>query len=262
VYARLGLSRPWFEKKLELRVGWQYQVNGFPQTNVDQATVQRLGIDHVNYIGTYTGTLVLDLRDSPISPTFGLYAEVKAAVGTHFALGQYDYLQLTPEVRGFLPLGHDYVLAARTRFGTITGDVPATERYFEGGTSSMRGFSARQLSPFVRSTLDPFPNVPIGGAGLLELSAELRIPEFYKFLGLGVSAVVFIDGGDVTFTASELDPQNLHWATGFGLRLVTPIGPVGLDIAYRLNRTEHDPEMLNPNAGHHFNWLLAVGEAF
>lgn len=261
-HARLGLSRPWFEKKLELRVGWQYQVNGFPQTNVDQATVQRLGIDHVNYIGTYTGTLVLDLRDSPISPTFGLYAEVKAAVGTRFALGQYDYLQLTPEVRGFLPLGHDYVLAARTRFGTITGDVPATERYFEGGTSSMRGFSARQLSPFVRSTLDPFPNVPIGGAGLLELSAELRIPEFYKFLGLGVSAVVFIDGGDVTFTASELDPQNLHWATGFGLRLVTPIGPVGLDIAYRLNRTEHDLEMLNPNAGHHFNWLLAVGEAF
>ena len=261
-HVRVGLAKPWFDKKLELRVGWQYQVNGFPETNVDQATVQKLGIDHVNYIGAYTGTLVLDLRDSPISPTFGLYAEVKAAVGTHFALGAYDYLQLTPEVRGFLPLGSGYVLAARSRFGTITGDVPATERYFEGGTSSMRGFSARQLSPFVRSTLDPFPNVPIGGAGLFELSAELRIPPYFHFLGLKVSSVIFIDGGDVTFTASELDPQNLHWATGFGLRLVTPIGPVGLDIAYRLNRTEHDAEMLNPNPGHHFNWLLAVGEAF
>jgi outer membrane translocation and assembly module TamA len=262
VHVRLGLTKPWFERKLELRVGWQYEVNDFPASYVDQATTQGLGIDHVNYIGSYTGTLVLDLRDSPIHPTFGLYAEVRATAGTRYALGEYDYLQLTPEVRGFLPLGADYVLAARGRFGTITGDVPATERYFGGGTSSMRGFSARQLSPFVRSTLSPFPDVPIGGAGLLELGAELRIPSYFTFLGLPVSSVVFIDGGDVTFTASELDPQNLHWATGLGLRVVTPVGPVGLDIAYRLNRTEHDPEKLNPNAGHHVNWLLAVGEAF
>ncbi|HEY6034480.1 MAG TPA: BamA/TamA family outer membrane protein [Kofleriaceae bacterium] len=261
-HVRLGLAKPWFERRLELRIGWQYQVNDFPNSYVDQATDQRLGIDHVNYVGSYTGAVVLDLRDSPINPTFGLYAEVRAAVGTHFALGAYDYLQLTPQVRGFLPLGSDYVLAARARFGTITGDVPATERYFGGGTASMRGFSARQLSPFVRSTRDPLPNVPIGGAGLLELSAELRIPAYFTLLGLPVSSVLFLDGGDVTFTASELDPQNLHWATGFGLRFVTPIGPVGIDIAYRLNRTAHDAEMLNPNAGHHFNWLLAVGEAF
>jgi outer membrane protein assembly factor BamA len=261
-HVRLGLTKPWFDKKLELRVGWQYQVNGFPETNVDPTTVQRLGILNVNYIGTYSSTLVLDLRDSPISPHFGLYAEVKAAVGTRYALGEYDYLQLTPEVRGFLPLGKDYVLAARSRFGTITGDVPATERYFGGGTSSMRGFSSRQLSPFVRSTTDPFPNVPIGGAGLLELSAELRIPSYFNFLGFPISSVVFLDGGDVTFAADELDPKNLHWATGFGLRVVTPVGPVGLDIAYRLNRTEHDAAMLNPDAGHHVNWLLAVGEAF
>jgi outer membrane translocation and assembly module TamA len=260
-HVRLGLTKPWFDRKLELRVGWQYQVNGFPETNVDPTTVQRLGILNVNYIGAYTGALVLDLRDSPISPTFGLYAEVKAAVGTRYALGEYDYLQLTPDVRGYVPLGANYVLATRGRFGTITGDVPATERYFGGGTSSMRGFSARQLSPFVRSTLDPFPNVPIGGAGLLELSAELRIPSYFKLL-FPISSVVFIDGGDDTFTASELDPQNLHWAAGFGIRFVTPVGPVGIDVAYRLNRTEHDAAMLNPNAGHHFNWLLAVGEAF
>ncbi|HET9989988.1 MAG TPA: BamA/TamA family outer membrane protein, partial [Kofleriaceae bacterium] len=261
-HVRLGLAKPWFERKLELRVGWQYQVNDFPSNNVDPATVQRLGIDHINYVGAYTGALVLDLRDSPISPTYGLYAEVRAAVGSHYALGQYDYLQVTPQVRGYLPLGHDYVLAARGRFGTITGDVPATERYFGGGTSSHRGFTARQLSPFVRSTQAPFPYVPIGGAGLLEVSAELRIPSYFKFLGLPISSVVFLDGGDVTFAASDLDPTNLHWATGFGLRVVTPVGPVGLDVGFRLNRTVHDPEMLNPVAGHHVNWLLAVGEAF
>jgi outer membrane protein insertion porin family len=104
--------------------------------------------------------------------------------------------------------------------------------------------------------------VPIGGAGLLELSAELRIPSYFSFLGFPISSVVFLDGGDVTFAADQLDPKNLHWATGFGLRVVTPVGPVGLDIAYRLNRTEHDAAMLNPDAGHHVNWLLAVGEAF
>ena len=260
-HLRLGLSWPLFTKKLQLRVGWQYQINDFPDKYVDDATIAKLGIDHINYIGTYTSALILDLRDSPINTTEGIYAAVTAAKGTKFALGNFEYFQVTPEVRGYLSLAPKYVLAARLRFGTITGQVPATERYFGGGTSSMRGFGARQLSPFAMSTLDATKELPIGGAGLFETGVELRTP--FGF-GLPLSSVFFVDGGDVTFVTSDIDPSNLHWAAGYGLRVPTPIGPIGVDLAYRLTRTKDDG--INPDPVHswydYFNLLIAVGEAY
>ena len=264
-HGRLGLASPLHWKELQARIGWLVQIDSFPQTYVVDDAAAKLGIDHNNYIGAYTGSIVLDLRDSPINTTEGIYAEVRALLGTRYALGDYNYFQITPEVRGYLPLtaNKKYVLAARLRFGTITGQVPATERYFGGGTSSMRGFGARQLSPFAPSKSDATMELPIGGAGLFEASVELRTP-LGKLKGLEFSDVLFLDGGDVTFAASDIDPSYLHWAAGAGLRLATPIGPLGLDIAYRLTRTNDNG--VNPEPTHstfdHFTFLLAVGEAF
>jgi translocation and assembly module TamA len=265
-HARLGLSEPIFTKKLQIRVGWLYQIVDFPDKYVDPAAVTELGIDHINYIGAYTGSLILDLRDSPINTHDGVYAELRAIKGTKFALGDYNYLELIPEVRGYLSLNGDYILAARVRFGTITGQVPATERFFGGGTSSMRGFGARGLSPFRPS--DPNGDeqgkeLVVGGAGLFETSIELRTP-IPRPYGIPLSSVFFLDGGDVTFTASEIDPSNLHWAAGYGLRFQTPIGPIGIDLAYRLNRTNDNG--VNPGPVHswsdYFTLLFAVGEAY
>jgi outer membrane protein assembly factor BamA len=275
-HVRLGLSQP-ITKWLQVRVGWLYQINDFPETYVRQDVAAKLGIDNVNYIGAYSGSLILDLRNNPINPTYGIYAEARAVRGTKYALGNYEYLQLTPEFRGYLAVAPEYVLAGRIRFGTISGQVPASERYFEGGTSSHRGFGGRQLSPFGpsapasgcpfednRTTPQCVPTqLPIGGAGLFEASLELRGPVFH-IKGLPLDDVLFLDGGDVTFTASEIDPTNLHWALGLGLRIATALGPIGLDVAYRINRQDDDG--LNPNPGtttwQRLKFLFAVGEAF
>jgi outer membrane protein assembly factor BamA len=256
---RLGIGAEVFTKELQVHAGWQYSVNTFPTFYVGESTVQELGIDHVNFVGAYTGSVTLDLRDDPIAPTYGLYAELRASVGTRLALGQYDYLQTTPDIRGYLPLLPHFVLAARVRLGTITGQVPATERYFGGGSASQRGFSSRQLSPFAASTRDLGKFAPIGGAGLFESSIELRTPPIITIKGFPITSVLFLDGGDVTFAASDLDLSNLHWATGVGLRLDVGI-PIGVDVAYRLTRTNDDG--VNPKPGERFNFLFAVGEAF
>jgi translocation and assembly module TamA len=258
-HVRLGISSPIFTKKLQLRVGWLYQLNDFPTIYVDDTT-KPLGLHAVNYVGAYTGALVLDLRDHAINTTFGIYAELRVAQGTPAALGRFTYTQVTPEVRGYLPISKKLVLAARARFGTLSGNVPATERYFGGGTSSMRGFGARQLSPFEPALADANKNLPVGGAGLFETSFELRTPPLFRVFGLDLDTLVFLDGGDVTFAASDLNLAHLHWATGVGLRFVTPIGPIGLDVAYRLNRTNATAD--NPDPGTRFNFLFAVGEAF
>jgi outer membrane protein assembly factor BamA len=194
---------------------------------------------------------VLDLRDHPLEPQRGVYAEFRIAKGTPLAGGNFEYVQVTPEVRGFWT-AFGTVLAARARLGRIDGDVPETERYYSGGVTSHRGFAARRLSPF-----DPVTGIVGGGAALAETSFELR-HGLGAVYGFDVGGVAFVDGGDVTDTPSQLNIFNLHWATGVGLRYLSPIGPVGLDFAWRLNRTGPG----EPEAGSHFNLSLAVGEAF
>ena len=100
-------------------------------------------------------------------------------------------------------------------------------------------------------------SVVIGGGGLIETGIELRTR--FSPLGLKAGGVLFLDGGDVTEDAYDLDPTNLHWAVGAGLRFFyLPIGPIRIEVAYRLNRTGPG----EPVAGDRFNYLLSIGEAF
>ncbi|HEY0253316.1 MAG TPA: BamA/TamA family outer membrane protein, partial [Kofleriaceae bacterium] len=259
--AQLGYEIPLGTQRAKLKLGYQVQQYGFshPSSLLDQATIQMLGIDHNEFLGAYKASLVLDFRDHPVEPRWGIYGEVQATIGTRAAGGEYEYQQFTPELRGYVPLG-PVELAARVRYGAIFGDVPPTERFYAGGASSNRGFSERELSPGVTG-VDTRTNstitVPYGGAALLDSSIEARVP-LLTIKSMPLHGVVFMDGGDVTNTVSELDPSNLNWAAGLGLRLLTVIGPVRTDFGYRLNRTgPDDPEPLSKWAFH-----LSLGEAF
>jgi translocation and assembly module TamA len=257
--ARLGFSTPVLTQKLQLRVGWMFQQAGFRQISplIDPALQMQLGLDETERIGAYTQTIALDLRDHPIQPRLGAYGELRAIEGTQFAGGAFEYFQLVPEVRGYVPVGRA-VLAARVRAGQIFGDVPVTERMFSGGATGHRGFGERKLSPFVAGDVDgSFRVVPYGGAALLETGVEARVP-ITTWRKMGIGGVAFLDGGDVRETRDEIDLTNLHWAAGIGLRVLTIVGPVRADLGYRLNRTGP----MEPAPGSRFAFHLSLGEAF
>ena len=270
--ARLGFETRLGSERLLLRVGWGIEQVDFRSINgvVDQdpELKKTLGIDHSERIGSYQQSLVLDLRNHPIEPTLGGYAELHTIEGTKYAGSAYRYFQLIPDLRGYvpLPLVTGAVLAAHAKFGAIYGDVPATERFFSGGTNSQRGFAERKLAPSrtgdpnIMDDKDESITVPYGGAGMIDTSIEARVPlTTIKAMPLG--AAIFLDGGDVTETPGQLDPTNLHWALGAGLRLMTIVGPVRLDFGYRLNRTGAsgiDP----PAPGSRWAYHLTIGEAF
>jgi outer membrane translocation and assembly module TamA len=109
------------------------------------------------------------------------------------------------------------------------------------------------VDPMSNSTL----TIPYGGAGMIDTSVEARFP-IASIRTMPLGGVVFMDGGDVTNTPSELNLARLNWAAGLGLRLLTVVGPVRFDFGYRLNRTgPEDPEPLSKWAFH-----LSLGEAF
>ena len=178
--------------------------------------------------------------------------------GGPFAGGAFGYAKLTPELRGYLPLGRRLVVAAHLRAGRSLGGgavVPITQRYFAGGASSQRGFAQQHLAPV--ATAANGHTVPIGGEALLESSVEARL-DLFELWGNWVGAVAFLDGADVTLTPAALDPLHLHWATGLGLRYHTLVGPVRMDVGYRLNRRGAG----EPDPGQTWAVHLSLGEAF
>jgi translocation and assembly module TamA len=258
---RLGVSSPLGWRALHLRAGWEIEQLGFRHISpvFDSARQMELGLDGTQRVGQYTQALTLDLRDSPIEPTLGAYAELRVDEGTPYAAGNVSFTRVTPEVRGFVPApGLPLVVAARARYGRIYGDVPVTERYFSGGSTTQRGFSERRLAPSQTGEDNGSEvTVPYGGAELVESNVEVRT-RIGKVKGMGVGGVVFLDGGDVADTGEHVDVGNLHWAAGVGLRVFTLVGAVRADFGYRLNRTG----AMEPSPGDKYAFHLSIGEAF
>lgn len=259
--ARLGIQTPLIWKQLQLRAGWQIERLEFRHISplVDPTLEMELGLDRPERIGMYTQAIALDLRDNPIEPRYGAYAEVRVDEGTPYAGGAFEFVRLTPELRGYIPIPlTPAVLALRTRVGKFYGDVPVTERYYSGGASTQRGFGERRLAPTLTGEVDGvMRSVPIGGTELFETNIELR-SQLTKFKGMGIGGVLFLDGGDVGDEMHAIDLGNLHWAAGVGARVFTIIGAVRADLGYRLNR--YGPE--EPEPGSRFAFHLSLGETF
>lgn len=261
---RLGFTTPVFTQRVNARVGWSLERVSFLNISpaLDPLLQEEIGLGmDPQLVGSFQQSISLDLRDNPISTTEGLYADFRILEGTRFAGGEFEYIQVVPDVRGYVSIGN-VVLAARGRVGAFFGDAPPTERFFSGGASNHRGFGERQLSPSATGLLvadDPGSTgtVPYGGKAMLETSIEARIP-LTTFREIGIGMVTFLDGGDNTEALADIDVANLHWAAGLGLRLNTIVGPIRADLGYRLNRTSE----MDPAPGSRFAFHLSLGEAF
>lgn len=139
------------------------------------------------------------------------------------------------------------VIAMRSGVGTILGasrdDIPATERFYVGGGSSLRGYEFQLAGPLDAN------NNPIGGRSYIELSTELRL-RFTDTYG----AVAFVDAGN-TFTSEYPDfDSGLLVGAGLGFRYFTSFGPVRADIAIPLDK--------RGGVDDDFQLYFSIGQAF
>ena len=75
---------------------------------------------------------------------------------------------------------------------------------------------------------------PLGGVTLWEASVELRFP-----ISGDLSGVAFADSSDVTRDVGHIRLNVPHLSVGPGLRYQTPVGPLRLDIGYRVPGAQH-----------------------
>ncbi len=147
-----------------------------------------------------------------------------------------DYVKVDLEGRLYYPLIPDHlVLATRLRWGNLDSfetskEIPIFKRFFSGGSYSVRGYPYERLGPLDEN------GKPIGGNSLIEGSAELRFPIIDSLMG-----VCFSDFGNVYKDSFSIDFSKLRYTIGSGLRYMTPIGPIRVDVGYQLNPPDHFP---------------------
>jgi translocation and assembly module TamA len=186
-------------------------------------------------IGGLFGSVTLDESDDLLDPSEGwrttlfLAPEVSRSSGA-----QSFYLRAQADASYYQSLG-DLVLAGRVRAATIQGagidDIAPSRRLYGGGGASVRGYGFQGVGP-----RDALGN-PTGGASLVEFSLEARIPT--PLFGGAIEVVPFVDGGSVA-RGSTPDFDEIRFGAGLGIRYKTTFGPIRVDVAAPLNKTEFD----------------------
>ncbi len=206
----------------------------------------------------------IDLRDSRINPRKGVY------LASFFQIaglgGDARDVKVQPEIRGYIPLGKRFVLAARASVGfllpfnygsSVYGNPKALDSstrtsdyqlvyfrgFFSGGPNTNRGYPARGVSPYaevpfltpesaqerIDTSCGKNCSVPTGGFSLWETSVELRVD-----VAGALSSALFCDASDVSPYRFDLRLGHLHLSCGLGVRYQTPVGPIRLDVGYRI----------------------------
>jgi outer membrane protein insertion porin family len=162
-----------------------------------------------------------------------------------FTEGTFTFQKFNIDVRRYTPLSPTTTFAARINTGTIfyeeTESLPSNIRFFTGGTNSVRGWSRQSLGPSLPIFDDDgnfLEYVSVGGRTAFSFNAEIRQDLDAIIPNLGIAA--FLDGGQVWRNIQSLDERAIQYGAGGGFRYQSPIGPVRIDIAYKLNPTNID----------------------
>lgn len=253
----VGLDRSFLNQRLQASMSWRARYQFFlGNVDLSDEDAKTVGLVEPYRLGTLVQKLSYDRRDNQQSPTKGWYVALEVEESAGLLGSQYQYVRASPEARAYYALTEKTIAAARFRLAStlLIGDVlPITQRYFAGGPSSQRGFASRSLSP----TLGTGPAIPVGGEALIETSFELRRSIGENGFG-PFGFVVFVDGAEVNNKYENLFDRGLHWATGLGLRQQTPVGTIGADCGYRLNRRGAG----EPSPNNNYWCSVRLGEAF
>ena len=194
-----------------------------------------------------------DTRDDPSKPTKGYRVGLNNELAGGPLGGDNDFYKIVLDARYHYPLLEDaevfWMIRARGGFVEAYGDsdrVPLQERFFLGGPNSFRGTNFRKLSP-----VDPATGDRIGGNKFALVTTEVGIPILKEFIDL--RGALFVDAANNVAEGDDFDFDDMEYAFGVGVGLVTPFGPVRVDFAFNPDPRADDEDFL-----FHFN----IGRSF
>jgi outer membrane protein assembly factor BamA len=221
-------------------------------TEEEQATIDRI-FPQVR-LSVLSATIARDTRDDALEPTRGFFLTGEGSLAARAMGGQVGFIRSFVQAHAYreLPFGRRNIFAGRIAIGLADGfpyevqvvnpdgtvetqileDLPASERFFAGGDTTMRGFALDSVGTPATITETGFPR---GGNGLVLFNGEIRVPVWRD-----VGAALFIDAGNVFDRVTNIDLGELRAAAGVGLRYRSPVGPRRFDVGFKLDRRPGD----------------------
>jgi len=203
--------------------------------------------DQSTRVGAVTYSFIVDTRPNPIEPTSGFYGTTDIEVALRALGSNTNFVTLLGRWFGYQALGNRLTLALGGRAGIKipyagSESIPLPERFFAGGSTTLRGFRLDGAGP-----VDDGGN-PLGGRVLLIGNIELRA-RLWGDLG----GVVFADIGNVFAVPRTVTWSQVRETLGVGIRYSTPVGPIRLDFARLMDRREgEDRYQIFFSIGHTF----------
>ena len=250
-------------------------------------------LQDANWLAPIGFSFTRNLANNILNPNRGYSVVLEVEHASQWTGSNFRYDRAIAEGTLYSGLGRSGVFAARIRGGWVGAGAfeallltPGTfdlvhpqKRFYAGGANSVRGFAQGRLGPRVL-TIDPvrllepgtagagcnpsqlmdlscdpasikegrFVPRPTGGTRVLEGNIELRFP-----IGLNLEGVMFTDVGQVWGGRDEVDLSKLAVTPGVGVRYLSPVGPIRIDLGYRFREGEplavvtSQLEVFNPN---------------
>ncbi|MEO8294066.1 MAG: outer membrane protein assembly factor BamA [Gemmatimonadota bacterium] len=198
---------------------------------------------------TVGATVLRDTRIGLPFATAGTLASVQGEVNGGFLGGTGRYQKIDLEGKWYAPLGTiggnpqlgsgvQLVLGFTAKSGFVFGDAGPffTELYSMGGTQfgiPLRGYDEFSITP---NGFDASASSGTAQPDAFGRSFAAFTMEFGARISQSVYLSTFMDAGNVYRSARQYDPSRLFRGAGFGAALITPLGPIGVDLGYGFNR--------------------------
>ncbi len=173
---------------------------------------------------SFNGQLLYDRRNDLLYPTDGYYLSLRLEP-TYDTTGDRFYLKYLEKFSMFFNR-----LSFSQTFGHIAAPetdyaVPLPDRFFTGGTNTLRISSFEQAGPLFSN------GAPRGGRVLALFNMEYHFPITQEIEG-----VCFLDIGNVWERMTDMSFSSAVKDIGTGVRFRTPLGPVRVELAYNLDQ--------------------------
>jgi len=170
-----------------------------------------------------------DTRDFAFDPKEGGREALSLEYAGTFLGGDNAYYKAILNVSRFYPVWFDHVLSARGIIGVAEGIdgkvLPVGERFFVGGINTVRGFQFGEAGP-----ISPEGQI-LGGNKEAFFNIEYLIPLVAE---ANIKLLFFYDYGAGFNDNESFDLDLMRKAAGFGIRWISPVGPLRLEWGYNL----------------------------
>jgi outer membrane protein insertion porin family len=197
-------------------------------------------------------SLVRDTRIGLPFATGGSMTNVSGELNGGFLGGTGDYRKVDLEGRWYAPLGSlggggqlgagvQFVLGLTAKSGFVFGDAGPfyQDLYALGGVQygiPLRGYDEFSITP---NGFDPTAG---GNSAASSESFGKSYAAFTVEAGARISQSLYVstfyDAGNVYRSARQWDPTRLFRGAGFGAAVVSPLGPIGIDLGYGFDKVD------------------------